>query len=295
MDVDLTDRATGKLIAFETNEHYTYAAADLTRAYPEKVVRSMRREILFLTQGVVIVLDRVSAVKPRTKITWHLQFPARPRIDGEELTEATQLHGVDAKAGIWQLGPSQDWLDVVEQEGRLFVRTLLPAVSDRYVLGGPMETDSIQEGTAAKRIYHGGHPDGYEHRLWPASFLRAPNAAFVLGAPLGIGPHLGLGATWGRLDVEAAEHVGDVTFLHVLAPTDRINRHPPDLEFTHDEETAHLKIELPARRVEIDLNLGQVTGGHVVIRDDALQFLIFEQDLAAGVQPTMPLPVLGTP
>ncbi|MHC4800288.1 MAG: heparinase II/III domain-containing protein, partial [Planctomycetota bacterium] len=68
-----TKRVTGMLIAYESNAFYSYAAADLTLAYPIETVRSIIRQIIFINAGAVIVLDKVTAIEPDSIKTWHLQ------------------------------------------------------------------------------------------------------------------------------------------------------------------------------------------------------------------------------
>ena len=81
-DITKTARRTGELTAFETNLFYSYAAADLTPAYPPRIVRAFSRRILFLHAGAVVVLDRVRTVQTDSIKTWHLQLPARPVVLG---------------------------------------------------------------------------------------------------------------------------------------------------------------------------------------------------------------------
>ena len=164
-------------------------------------------------------------------MTWHLQLPARPEIDCRPLKTARQLRSVDEESGIWEMTPDQRWLNVTQDHGRLFVQSLLPAGAQRRVVGGPMKRRSIPDGSSAGRAYSGGEPFGYEHRLWSASFLSAPNAAYRLGCPTGLGPQFGVGATWGRLDVSPAEKTQQTVFLHLLIPTDAIVEEAPSTNF----------------------------------------------------------------
>src|SRR4029079_17741966 len=98
----------------------------------------------------------------------------------------------------------RSWLSVTNGEGRLFVRTLMPENAHRRLVGGPMRAQTIKDGPSAGQTYYGGNPGGYEYRLWPAHFLKAPSAAYELGKPLGLGPQFGVGGAWGRYDVSPA-------------------------------------------------------------------------------------------
>ena len=291
-DIRETNRWTGELTAFETNSFYSYAAADLTPAYPGELVTSMRREILFVHAGVVLVLDRAAKVRAKSAVTWHLQLPGRPRIDGRDLDTLRQLEGSDIRAGIWSMEALDEWLDVTHLEGRLFVRTLLPANANRRVAGGPMQPRKIAAGPMAGRTYFGGDRFGYGHRLWPASTLQAPNAAYELGEPTTLGPNFGVGATWGRLDVSAPEGEPRSTFLHLLWPTDAIVKKPPPTRFETQGDRAILELDLLEYHVHIEIGLSDAAGGLVSLRDPVNGAVVYEKPLAAPVQPNREIPAV---
>lgn len=285
-DIARTNRVTGRLTAFETNSFYSYAAADVSAAYSPDLVQSIQREILFLNAGAVLVLDRVEARRKTSIKTWHLQLPAAPRVDGMALDELHQLHGVDARAGVWEMRPDEAWLDVSHMDGRLFVQTLAPEPAERRIGGGPMKAATIPTGDHAGRTYHGGDPSGYEHRLWPASMLRSPNMVYELGDPIGLGPQFGVGATWGRLDVSPSEESDRVVFLHLLIPTDRTVEEPPPTEFGIEDFQATLQIALPDQKAHITLNLAEEPGGTVRLIDPRTDRVLFEKTLTAEIRDT---------
>jgi len=311
-DVTQTDRCTGRLTAFETNSFYTYAAADLTPAYPPEVVTSIQRRMLFVNAGALLVLDRVRAVGLRSIKTWHLQLPTRPRFLGGtraaartrpegrvdktgplDLGQARQVHGTSEQAGIWELGASEPWLEVTHRHGRLYVRTLLPEEPRRRVMGGPMQARKISGGPMAGRDYYGGDPLGYEHRLGPAVFLHAPNAAYTLGRPMSLGEHVGVGATWGRLDVSPITQVDQVTFLHLLIPTDQVVHKPPTVRFERLGQRAIVDIELIEQNAHVELALDEGPPGKVSIQDRLTREILFETSLASTVRPNLPIPGSG--
>jgi hypothetical protein len=247
---------------------------------------------------------RAKAIK-----TWHLQLPARPCLMGDassaaspaepgtggvkELEQVHQLHGLDGRGGIWEPGRLTPWLSVTHGEGRLFVKTLLPADANRRLVGGPMEARTIVSGLSAGVRYYGGDPQGYEHRLWPASILKAPNASYTLGMPTGLGPNFGAGASWGRLDVTPAESSDDVTFLHLLLPTDRTADSPPVIAFKEQSGIATIDIPLTGHDCHVDLNLGAGRPGRVILIDRASKKIAFEKELVDRVQPNLPIPGAG--
>lgn len=309
-DVTKTERHTGSLTAFETNSFYTYAAADLTPAYSPEVVNSIRRRMLFLNNGALLVLDKLTAIKSRSIKTWHLQLPTRPKLLGESQSSAQtrpadeisdtnfvdlaaharQIHGTSEYAGIWQLDKAVDWLQITNGPGRLFVRTLLPESAKARVVGGSMQPRKIMSGPMAGRDYYGGDPLGYEHRLGPATFLRSPNAAYMLGQPMNLGEQFGVGATWGRLDVAPVGPANQVTFLHLLIPTDSAVRKPPATRFEHKGKKAIVYIAFIDQNARVELSLDGDEPGMVSIQDRLTKKVLFEKSLTTSVQPNLPIP-----
>ncbi len=202
--------------------------------------------------------------------------------DRDALTGARQAHGIDDSAGIWELDAPQTWVQVTHGEGRLFVRTLLPVDADRRLVGGPMEVRTIGEGSMAGRPYVGGAPFGYEYRLWPASFLKAPNASYELGRPVGLGPQFGVGAAWGRYEASPPGPQPVTTFLHVLIPTDAAVAGPPPLRFESSDDAARLELTLGDQAAVIDL--WPEGGGQISIRSALTGEVLFEKELATQVE-----------
>lgn len=112
------------LKAFETNDHYVYAAGDATACYlhgpvkregqpdlPEKV-SLVTRQIAFLMPNHFVIFDRVTATDPAYQKDWLLHTAHAPVITGKTVRA-----------------------DHVK--GRLFSRTLLPADATLTPVGGP--------------------------------------------------------------------------------------------------------------------------------------------------------------
>ncbi|UCD30549.1 MAG: heparinase II/III family protein [Planctomycetota bacterium] len=297
-DITQTKRWTGTLTVFETNPLYTYAAADLTPAYSLQTVRSINRQILFINAGAVLVLDKVTAVKSQSIKTWHLQLPARPQVFGknaaEKLSSSRQVHGINQNAGIWEMRQGQDWLVVSHMDGRLFVRTLLPPHANRQIIGGPMKPRKIPKGPAEGKTYFGGEVLGYEHRIWPAAIKRSPNATYELGSPTSLGPHFGVGATWGRLDVSPSQNTEKVIFLHLIIPTDGNMEKPPTVKYDIRHPLAIIDIEFKDQLAHAELTLDDQTGGKVIIRHPATNNVLLEKKLSKTVQSNAELPTSTT-
>lgn len=106
-------RAAGStLLAFETNDQYTYVAGDATAAYrPEKCELALR-QMVFVYPDHFVIFDRVRSTQPDFTKRWLLHTAREPRIEGTTI--------------------------VADQEdGRMFCRTLLPADAQFTLVGGP--------------------------------------------------------------------------------------------------------------------------------------------------------------
>jgi hypothetical protein len=293
-------RHTGRLTAFETNSFYTYAAADLSPAYPADVVRSMRRHVLLINAGAVVVFDRVETTSEASLKTWHLQLPCEPNVLTASQAKAPltdpqpallrQVHGVHANAGIWELQPEVGWVEVTNGDGRLFARTLLPVDARRRVVGGPRTARQIPAGPRAGSTYFGSQPDGYEHWLAPGFVLNADNASYELGKPTSLGPQFGTGATWGRLDVAPADRTNDVAFLHVLIPADATSEFPPPLRFESRGQLAVLDIELPELTAHLELLMAEKIAGQISLKDAGSGETLLDTTLGNEVKPNRPIP-----
>ena len=113
----------GHLVAFENAKEFTYAAADLTKAYSAAKTKEVTRQFLYLRgeREFFVLFDRVEASKPDFKRHWFLHVPTEPK----ELS--------------WFSLPEADGDRQLLSKGRsaLHLHSLLPAKADVVVRGGP--------------------------------------------------------------------------------------------------------------------------------------------------------------
>ncbi|MEK7408985.1 MAG: heparinase II/III family protein [Acidobacteriota bacterium] len=106
-------RALGsKVVAFETNNDYSYVAGDATVTYDERKCRLALRQFVFLPPDHFVVFDRVSSTRPEYRKTWLLHTVEEPRLAAREFS-------------------------AVHEQGKLFCRTLLPEKAELAKVGGP--------------------------------------------------------------------------------------------------------------------------------------------------------------
>ena len=103
--------SVAKVLAFETNDAYTYIASDATKPYGEKC-REAVRQFVHILPDVFVVYDRVGAADPSYRKEWLLHTKDEPRIKGRLTT---------ADCG----------------KGRIFCETVLPEDAKLAKVGGP--------------------------------------------------------------------------------------------------------------------------------------------------------------
>ena len=102
----------GKCIAFETNDHYTYVAGDVTTCYlPEKCGLALRQYV-FVYPDYFVICDRVTSTNAGYKKDWLLHSQNEPLVEGKQFR-------------------------VDHEEGRLFCRTMYPENAVLTKIGGP--------------------------------------------------------------------------------------------------------------------------------------------------------------
>ena len=150
---------------------YSYLAGDITDGYTNKVRRVTRSMVTLTLRDarypcVLVVFDRVTAAKPEFKKTWLLHTINEPQVDGDTITV------------VRTEGP---------YDGKLEVRSLLPATREVRVIGGPGKAFWVE---STKTNY----------AVTPSSPEAEPGA-------------------W-RVEISPAEPSQTDHFLHVLTPMD---------------------------------------------------------------------------
>jgi hypothetical protein len=102
-----------RMIAFETNPYFAYAAGDATPVYRSEKCALAVRQFIFIPPCQFVVFDRVTSTKAEYPKRWLLHHANRP----ETVDERT-----------WRTD---------QEGGRLYCRTLLPADASVSVIGGP--------------------------------------------------------------------------------------------------------------------------------------------------------------
>jgi hypothetical protein len=212
-------RLTGRQLAYGQHEDAAYLALGLTPAYDSRSVSTYTREFVLVWGRALVVIDRVSFPRGKTVPTWVLNIPARPSVDGADLSDAARVAGKTSDSGVWRCD-NATWLRWTDRDGALWFAAPLPTPHCCRVVGGPARKLLVTDGRHAERTYVGGDADGFEHLVIPAERRGALNGWYRLGVPTLLGPEFGRTPHWGRIELEPMDPGSSCTFLTVLI-TDR--------------------------------------------------------------------------
>ncbi len=102
----------GGIVAFETNDQYSYARGDATKAYSAHKMGLFTRQMVYLPPNTFVIFDRVTSTDPAFKKRWLLHSVDQPTLAGRTAV-------------------------ITEGDGRLFSQTLLPEDARIELGGGP--------------------------------------------------------------------------------------------------------------------------------------------------------------
>ncbi len=288
-DISASPRATGRLIAFDTNENFTFVAADLARAYGVRTALVYERSILALNGGLMFICDRLVTANPDIKAAWVMHLPTQPTVGGAPLNPQLRRRKEGQKAGSWVYPSGSGWVGTEDGEGRLFARALLPTNRKLHIIGGPDELLTIPRGPSASRKYLGSSDRGFEYWLSPAMLNGGANAWYRLVNPGTLGPAFGVGGGWGRMEFEAADKGPNRLFVTALYACDKTLTEPPELDVRIDNDHLVVKTKESSRDITITLSPGGSKAGSVEIVDPIAKTK-FSRDLEMSVAPDKPLP-----
>jgi hypothetical protein len=117
----------GRIVAFEHNPWYTYAAAEVTKGYNQAKAREVTRQFLYLRgqREFFVVFDRVEATGPEFPRHFFLHVPTEP-VRQEDCLTWLSLPEADGDREVFSRGRS-----------RVFLHTLLPVKAQIVTRGGP--------------------------------------------------------------------------------------------------------------------------------------------------------------
>lgn len=221
-------KGTGsRVVAFESRPEYAYVAGDATPVYDARKCELALRQFVFLPPDYFVVFDRVISKDPSYQKTWLLHTAAEPRFEGSEFS-------------------------AVQDEGKLFCRTLLPEKAERVKIGGP-----------EKQFWSGG-------RNWPLpkGYRTDPN-----------NPLLG---QW-RVEVSPSKPSTSDVFLHLLQAGDRNVTHMVQSKLIRKGKQVGVRFTAGADTWEVLFATEAGPAGHIRLHREGR--LLVDRDLTTTVMP----------
>lgn len=255
-------RQTARLRAYGARDDAAYLALELTSAYDPRAVTHYTREFIFLWGRVLIVIDRAKTANPRVIPTWVVNLPQRPTVAGSDLSAAARVAGDDNDAGVWHV-PDADWLRWQDQDGVLWLRSVLPEPRQLAIVGGPAHRLPIPEGTYKGRTYVGSDPESFEHLIVPSGRPKPGNAWYRLGKPTLLGRQFGVRPHWGRVEVEPRELGERYLFINALVTAEPGSSAPPSVTVRNSDGPLALFISFEDHQAEVILPESENTGGEL--------------------------------
>jgi len=185
---------TCDVLAYEANDLFGYAAADVSGAYrPEllggrRILETFTRQFFYLRPGIFVVYDRVTTTGPMYTKRFLLHVMNEPRMAGKKV-------GVEEPFALYE----GDSYSAIDGEGQLTVKRLLPKEAVFKVVGG--EGFEFWANGRQRPISEGWH--------WRQDFRKKGRWA----------PQLTPG--WGRIETEPRPCAKSDNFLHVLLAADK--------------------------------------------------------------------------
>ncbi len=217
------DRAEIK--SYHHNKNFTYAAADLSKAYSPHKVDEVTRQFFYLRgdKEFFIIFDRIGATKTSYPKHWFLHIPGEPKIDGKEtILTPGHVFTYNGNTATWLSDPAGEKNVLSTGRARAFFTTLLPK--------NPVITKRGGEG----------------HDMW--GHPNEPTAQYNHSSKdnrrkLPIVP-------W-RLEIEAPQGDKSTCFLNVIEIGEENENAMTGLELIEQDESYGVKINISGKPVEI--------------------------------------------
>jgi heparin/heparan-sulfate lyase len=198
-----------RVVAFETSDDFSYVAGDATKAYSPEKCRLALRQFVFVHPDLFVVFDRVESTKAEYPKTFLLHTATEPVIEGR----------------AWSAS---------HEQGRLFVRTILPERAEITKIGGP-----------GKQFWVDG-------RNYPMPNNTPPDTTRLLGQ-------------W-RVEVNSAERTALTLFLHLLQASDISARDMVKSEPVKRGKRTGVRFSGGGATCEVLFDSEGGAGGHITIR-----------------------------
>ena len=221
----------GICAAFETNDFYTYVAGDLTACYlPEKCDLALRQYV-FIYPDIFVICDRIKSSEASYKKEWLFHTQNEPIITG-------------------------DTFRADHEDGRIFVKTLLPENASLIKTGGP-----------GKEFWSAG-------KNWE---LQAETLSMAKRLHNG-----GLFGNW-RMEVSPKEERKEDVFLHILQTGDSGTKNMLTSSVIEEDGVIGVRYFTDERIISVTFGDEGAPSGNVTVISGAK--VLLDRDLTTDVMP----------
>jgi len=106
----------GKILAYESNDIYTYIVGDATRSYSPNKLREFTRAFLYIKPNIFVIFDRVESTKAEFVKTWLLHSAYEPKIDDSTVS----ISNGKGQLRVWTVLPTNPEIKKIGGQGREF-------------------------------------------------------------------------------------------------------------------------------------------------------------------------------
>lgn len=213
-------------LAFQTDRLYAYTATDATPVYHADKCGLMVRQFIYLPPDHFVVFDRVTAKRAEYAKTWLLHTANEPAIRGKEFR-------------------------AVQDQGRIFCRTLYPLDAVLEKIGGPGKEfwADGRNWAIVDRFQAPGGGDWWRH--YGHGYTEPPEAM----------------GRW-RVEVKPGAARTDDAFLHLIQVSGLAVEKMVASQVHERDDRIELNLRAAARTYTVAFNKTGDVGGHIMITND---------------------------
>jgi hypothetical protein len=106
----------GRILAYKSNDIYTYVVGDATQSYSSSKLREFTRAFLYIQPNIFVIFDRVESTKAEFVKTWLLHSAYEPTIDN---STANISYG-KSQLRVWTVFPANTEIKKIGGQGHEF-------------------------------------------------------------------------------------------------------------------------------------------------------------------------------
>ncbi|MDD2708200.1 MAG: heparinase II/III family protein [Verrucomicrobiae bacterium] len=239
------NKVGGKIEAFETGIHYTYAAGNATGSYHSQKCEKMLRQFIFIPPFHFVVLDRVKTTKAEYPKRWLLHHANEPELLADKTWRSDQ------------------------SKGRIYCRTLLPEDAVLEKIGGPGK-EFLADGV------------NYPIDAGPNKFIIKNKYVLPPGKKHKPGEMSELLGQW-RMEIKPGAARQSDLFLHLIQVGDKNLEKMDAARLSNKNGRIKLEFASGIKEVALEFNVSDESGDRIKITEAGK--ILADKELARDVMP----------